>query len=312
MEGRTSSDTQQTDDRMRSIAEAELESGIARATLRIWERRYGFPAPARDARGERCYPQEQVELLLSMRHLIGQGHRPAALIAAGADAIRILAAGPMAARTHKPTGGSRLLRLLRQHDAAAVGAELGEVLGKVGLERFAGEELPALIRMIGDCWHRGELEIYEEHLFSDSVVRVLRGATKDLRGAVRPEAPRVLLTTLPDEPHALGLLMAEAMFALQGCPCVSLGVDLPVAQIVSAARTYRADLVGLSFASHARGRQVRRLLQELRGLLPADVRVWAGGSAPVLSGKPVAGVRVIADVRHVAAALAEDFALPPL
>ena len=297
---------------MRLIAEVELESGIPRATLRIWERRYGFPAPQRDARGERCYTHEQVGLLQSMRHLIEQGHRPAALIASGPDAIRGLAAASMAAKIHKPAGGSRLLRLLRQHDAAAVGTELADVLGKVGVERFAGEELPALIRMIGDCWHRGELEIYEEHLFSDSVYRVLRAAVGSLRRAVRPEAPQVLLTTLPNEPHALGLLMAESIFALQGCPCVSLGVDLPIPQIVSATRAYRADLVGLSFASNARGRQVRRQLEELRGLLPNNVRLWAGGSSSMLPGKPIPGVRIIADVRDVAAAIAEDFALPPL
>jgi methanogenic corrinoid protein MtbC1 len=38
----------------------------------------------------------------------------------------------------------------------------------------------------------------------------------------------VLLTTLPGEPHGLGLLMAEAMLALEGCTCVSLGVQTPV------------------------------------------------------------------------------------
>ena len=309
---RTSSNTQEDDERMRLIAEVELEAGIPRATLRIWERRYGFPAPQRDSRGERRYPRDQVELLCLMRRLIEQGHRPAALIASGPEGIRGLASASMAQRLQKPTGGNRLLRLLRQHDAAAVGTELADVLGQVGLERFAGEELPALIRMIGDCWHRGELEIYEEHLFSDSVFRVLRGAVADLRGAVRSEAPQVLLTTLPNEPHALGLLMAESMFAVQGCPCVSLGVNLPVAQIVSATRAYRADLVGLSFASSARGRQVRGGLEELRGLLPKEVRLWAGGSSPMLAGKPIPGVRVIADVRDIAAALAEDFALPPL
>ena len=297
---------------MRLIAEVELEAGIPRATLRIWERRYGFPAPQRDSRGERCYSREQVELLRSMRRLIEQGHRPAALIASGPEGIRELAAAPTAEKIQKPSGGSRLLRLLRQHDAAAVGTELADVLGEVGLERFAGEELPALIRMIGDCWHRGELEIYEEHLFSDCVHRVLRGAVADLGRTVRPEAPRVLLTTFPNEPHSLGLLMAESMFALQGCPCVSLGVNLPIPQIVAATRAYRGDLVGLSFASSAHGRQVRRGLEELRALVPKNVRVWAGGSSPILSGKPIQGVRIIADVRHVAAALAEDFALPPL
>jgi len=39
-----------------SIAAVERDTGLAKDTLRVWERRYGFPAPARDANGERLYP----------------------------------------------------------------------------------------------------------------------------------------------------------------------------------------------------------------------------------------------------------------
>ena len=45
------------------IAAVEQATGIARATLRIWERRYGFPQPGRDLRGERSYPGEQIRKL---------------------------------------------------------------------------------------------------------------------------------------------------------------------------------------------------------------------------------------------------------
>jgi len=36
-----------------SIAEIERETGISRDTLRVWERRYGFPTPMRNKRSER-------------------------------------------------------------------------------------------------------------------------------------------------------------------------------------------------------------------------------------------------------------------
>ena len=44
-----------------SIAEVERETGLAKDTLRVWERRYGFPVPSRDAAGERAYPLAQVQ-----------------------------------------------------------------------------------------------------------------------------------------------------------------------------------------------------------------------------------------------------------
>ena len=33
-----------------SIAAVERDTGLSKDTLRVWERRYGFPAPQRDAR----------------------------------------------------------------------------------------------------------------------------------------------------------------------------------------------------------------------------------------------------------------------
>lgn len=298
---------------LKSIAEVEHDTGLPRATIRIWERRYGFPAPLRDERGERNYPQDQVGQLQSMRQLVEQGHRPAKLLAAGAAEIHRLAAaapaGPRAARTR---GSSQLLRLLRDHDAVAVRHELEARLRRAGLARFAGTELPAMNLLVGEAWRAGELQVHEEHLYSDCVYQVIHTAMARIEGRVRPEAPQVLLTTFPQEPHGLGLLMAQALFALQGCPTVSLGVRLPIEQIVAGARAYRADLVGLSFTACMGPAHVLRGLQELRGALPIRVKIWAGGASQAWGRRSIPGVRAVRDVLAIPDLLAEDFALPPL
>ena len=38
-----------------SIAAVERDTGLSKDTLRVWERRYGFPQPGRDGFGERAY-----------------------------------------------------------------------------------------------------------------------------------------------------------------------------------------------------------------------------------------------------------------
>lgn len=45
------------------IGEVVERTGIAEATLRMWERRYGFPAPARLASGHRRYSEDEIELI---------------------------------------------------------------------------------------------------------------------------------------------------------------------------------------------------------------------------------------------------------
>ena len=53
-----------------TIAGVERDTGLSKDTLRVWERRYGCPVPARDAHGERVYSQEQLELLRLVKRLL--------------------------------------------------------------------------------------------------------------------------------------------------------------------------------------------------------------------------------------------------
>ena len=43
-----------------TIADVERDTGLSKDTLRVWERRYGFPDPTRDAVGERRYDDAQL------------------------------------------------------------------------------------------------------------------------------------------------------------------------------------------------------------------------------------------------------------
>jgi methanogenic corrinoid protein MtbC1 len=88
----------------------------------------------------------------------------------------------------------------------------------------------------------------------------------------------VLLTTLPGEQHGMGLLMVEALLAIEGAQCVSLGTQTPIAEIGQAAQAYRADVVALSFSAAFPQRQARALIQQLRAALPGPVQLWAGGA----------------------------------
>ena len=55
------------------IASVERETGLSKDTLRMWERRYGFPTPERDANGERLYAPLQVRRLSQIKRLMTAG-----------------------------------------------------------------------------------------------------------------------------------------------------------------------------------------------------------------------------------------------
>lgn len=292
----------------RSIAAVERDTGLTKDTLRVWERRYGFPNPGRDAFGERLYPIDQVDKLRVLRRLMDAGHRPGKLIHLPMLALLALGrqerqgssaapAQPSAAGLAAPDVGE-FLALIHSRQPEALRRSLAQSLLRLGLERFVFDVAAPLIRLIGEVWSRGELEIYDERLSIESLQTVMRGALASISSPGAP--PTVMLTTVPGESHGLGLLMAESLLSLQGCRCLSLGVQTPLWDIVLAARAHRADVLALSFSSALNAAQVIDSLTELREKLPTATRIWAGGDSPVLRRHRLVGVEVLAGLYEIA------------
>lgn len=288
------------------ISAVERDTGLSKDTLRVWERRYGFPCPARDQFGERAYPIDQVDKLRIMRRLMDAGHRPGKIIALSVDSLQRLAAETLPA----PRAGSEFpvheelqlyLDLCKAHDVDALRRALSQATLRLGLERFVTEVVAPLNRLVGEAWARGWFEIFEEHLYTESMQVILRNAISTIP---RPrQRPRVLLTTFPNEQHGLGLLMAEAVLSLEGCECLSLGVQTPIYDIVRAAQSQQADIVALSFSGCLSAGTILDGLVELSEKLPGGVQIWAGGHCPVLQRKPPRDVLVLPALQDIHAAL---------
>lgn len=283
-----------------SIAAVERATGLSKDTLRVWERRYGFPQPERDTAGDRAYPAEQVDRLRVIRRLMDAGHRPGGIVALEMSALQALAVPVVdAARFSKKTTTasadlSAFMDLIQCHDAPALRHLLSQTAARSGLVNFVTQLVAPLTAAVGEAWLAGRFQIFEEHIYTESVSRVLRQALSGMTSAPAVGMPRVLLTSFPGEPHALGLLMVETLLALEGCQCLSLGPQTPIADIVKAAAAHRADIVALSFTPVVSTRVVTSGLLELRALLPRATHVWAGGSHPALKQRTMAsGVHVV-------------------
>jgi MerR family transcriptional regulator, light-induced transcriptional regulator len=235
-----------------SIAAVEREVGLSKDVLRVWERRYGFPAPRRDEHGERTYPASQVQRLQLIRRLMDQGHRPGRLLPMEpADLAGLEAASRVGAQAILPPPDgdvARLMGLVLGHDAQGLLQALQQSLVGQGLQSFVQDTMVPMTVAVGQAWSEGRLQIFEEHLFTEVMTRLLRQAVAGLPAG---KGPLVLLTTAPEEPHELGLLMAEAMMALRGARCIPLGTEVPIGEIVRAAQAHRVDVVALSFSEAA-------------------------------------------------------------
>ena len=278
-----------------AIAAVERDTGLSKDTLRIWERRYGFPQPLRDAQGERAYPPDQVEKLRLIKRLMDAGHRPGKLVGLDLQALNSLGQEEGRARAAQPGLGAPYAELLRGHDVSGLRRQLQQAMLAMGLDRFVTEHVAPLNAAVGEAWLRGEISVAQEHVYTEAVQLVLRQAIGSMPEPTAP-APRILMATLPQEPHGLGLLMVEALLSLQGWRCISLGVKVPLEDIVIAAGLIAADIVALSFSGSFPAVQAVASLQELRRRLPAAMAIWAGGSGLALQRRLPEGVLAVRDI----------------
>jgi MerR family transcriptional regulator, light-induced transcriptional regulator len=262
-----------------AIGAVERDTGISRDTLRIWERRYGFPTPERSEKGDRIYSAAQVSRLQLIRRLLDQGLRPGKVVPLAESALRDLdGEQPLQSSSQSkidPTQ-ARLIHLASAGDAAGLDVALEQALSRDGLRSFVLHTLAPLTTSVGDLWASGQLEIFEEHFISRQLVRFMNVAMSRL--GCPPGDPRVLLATLPGERHTLGLLMVEVLLRQAGNASLNLGADVPMDQIVAAVQRTGATTVALSFsACYPRG-PIRAHLEELADRLQPSVEVWIGGA----------------------------------
>lgn len=273
-----------------SISEVERDVGIAKETLRVWERRYDFPRPQRDTNGERAYPPEQVHKLTMVKRLLDHGYRPGKIMALDVAALAELggkAASGASACAFDAPHITACLALLREHKMAALRERLTQSIATVGLQRCVIELVAPLTVAVGLAWTAGQLVIFEEHLYADMLQTVLRNAITAVsaprQADAAPRRPRIVLTTMPQERHGLGLLMVEALLVVEGADCLSLGVQTPLADIVDAVRAQDADIVALSFSGVCSARAAVDNITDLRARLGGQVEVWAGGAGVAMA-----------------------------
>jgi MerR family transcriptional regulator, light-induced transcriptional regulator len=280
------------------IASVERETGLSKDTLRVWERRYGFPTPERDANGERLYAPGQVRRLAQIKRLMDRGHRPGKLLALDESALRALdETRPAQVSTPDARQIEAWMELVESHDGEALQRQFYRDMAKRGVARFVQDIIAPLITRIGEAWSRNELGIFEEHLFTQHLEKLFRTTLANLPPQVG--SPRVLLTTLSGEEHTLGLLMVEALLVVEDAYPVLLGPQTPIDDIVRAARVKQVDAVCLSFSVAYSPALAAQGLRDLRQILPGSIEIWAGGYGIKPIRKPIEGICLVPEFQDL-------------
>ncbi len=263
------------------IGEVARLTGLTVDTLRVWERRYGFPSPARAASGVRLFGEDDLARLLLIQRALLRGFRPGEVVSKDADELaRLLESTLEAPQPARRTVSPRVedaLEDVTHYRLGALRARLAEAAETLGPGPFVREVAGPLLEEVGEAWACGAIDVRQEHLASEELSlrlgALLAAAPSDA------EAPSVLLAALSGERHGLGLAMAAVDFGSRGVTPRVLGADTPPRQIVEAALALGVDAVGISLPTGTDVRVAAPALRWIADWLPGSIELWFGGRA---------------------------------
>jgi DNA-binding transcriptional MerR regulator len=275
------SDVVETSQQLWPMGAVTRRTGIGEHTLRAWERRFGFPKPVRLASGHRRFSGDQVQHLLLISKALESGYRAGDIVPLPLSELEQLLQSSGVFDPISATGSAEDVMLLafdacKRFDRDALAALLHSEAAVLGLPRFLRQRVAPLLDEVGDAWGRGEIEIRHEHFFSEVLEDELRSLRAPLESAAKGRP--VVIASLPNELHGLGLQIAALAIVTAGRSVRVLGPHLPVEEIVQAAKALDASAVGLSVSIFSEPEETAREINAVREQLPDEVALWIGGA----------------------------------
>lgn len=262
------------------------ETGVAPATLRAWERRYGCLSPGRTEGGYRLYSERDIAILRWLKRQIDAGvsiSRAVLLLETrhGADApnsqssaeVRLQAQGARSPASIV----EELLAALLAYDETRAEALLGEAFALHTVDVVAEEVIAPTLVEIGERWHRGEVSIVQEH-FATALLR--RRLTALFHAYNQPEkGPLAVTGAGPDEWHDVGILLVSLALRRHGWRVIYLGQNVPTDQLIEQIHALAPALICLSAATRVSADALRQVSAAVAALPEPRPKLVLGGRA---------------------------------
>lgn len=226
-----------------SIKDIEVLTGIKPHTLRIWEQRYGIPLPKRTATNIRYYTGDDVKLLLNVAMLNRQGYKISKITKMSKEELDKLVVDLTISNNDQDVRVELLIKAMFSLNEIGFNQVLQSSIDKNGLEEVFKALVFPLMAKIGIMWQTGSINPAYEHFISHLIRQKLYVAIASLPKADPESSKRFILFLPSNEPHDITLLFANYLIRSAGHHTNYLGPNLPINDLSSVMKLYRADFI---------------------------------------------------------------------
>ena len=258
-----------------TVAAVARRLGVAPATLRTWDRRYGL-GPSEHTTGEhRRYNSTDLARLTLMRKLVISGVSPAD---AAERALEFSGETENLTQTLSREITVReelvetLIRAARAYDRSFIEELLRAEVSSRGVTNTWHEVLVPLLIMLGDEWADQGTGIETEHLVSEIIKRLFNDSQVEIKNPLNDRP--VLLACVGEEMHSLPLYALAAALSERNIQTQFLGARTPIEAISAVVKKSAPPAVFLWAQLNKNGDS--DLLSEIPAIRPAP-RVVIGG-----------------------------------
>ena len=283
------------DQELLTVAAVARRIGVAPATLRTWDRRYGLGPSAHEAGEHRRYHPSDLAKLILMRRLITSGVAPCdAAIKAKAHKGTLSVEDLVEEFEVREEVVDALHRAAKLLDKSFVEVVLRKDIADNGVIASWTEVIVPLLFLVGDEWAATGTGIEVEHMLSEIIKRLLREGVIEIKDPVN--AQPVLLASVGEEVHCLALHALAAALAEKKIETFFLGARTPLEAISGMVKRSAPPAVFLW--AQLEQNSDPKFLKELPVVRPAP-RVIVGG--PGWDQQECSDVVVAQDLTHACA-----------
>lgn len=272
----------QSEDSLYPISVVEQETGISKELLRMWERRYEFPVPERDASGNRLYSRSQIERLQNINKLLAAGYRPGFVVGADDEKLdRLLAELPESSANIAPLSDSSLVdelwESLRLRDFRAHRRLLRQQLTAGGVKQFITQIAAPLQQRLSRAELDGSLPGFSLQIAREQILETLALAIAMLPPP-DAKALQIVLANLPGENRPLELQMTRTLLLSSGADVLFLGDEPDLEELLACLRHCAVPVLLIAISAASVSAATQQAVARLRLEMPAQSTLWLSGS----------------------------------